>query len=49
MNETKRATNKTVKTKASTEQKKLSKMGEYLRKGEPFLKGVEYDMTLVMQ
>lgn len=34
---------------ALNESKKLSKMGEYLESGKPFLKGVEYDMALVLQ
>lgn len=29
--------------------KKLSKMGEYLKSGKPYLEGVEYDMALVLQ
>lgn len=29
--------------------KKLSKMGEYLESGNLFLKGVQYDMRLVLK
>lgn len=40
---------KTAKKIESGAKKKLSKMGEYLKSGNLFLKGVQYDMRLVLK